>query len=110
MNCKERKYGLDDSRIIGEWRLLAYLCAATGDRRPVIAIELRQPPRRVRQQLVIVLTREFHVVEIGHVGDGGVYFNLVVPSETDGTVDTARVDALRSRAVSIAVEENMAAA
>lgn len=64
---------------------------------------------RFRAQMSHVLAKEFPTVEIcdfGHIGDGGVHFNLLVACETAGTVDAARVDALRDRVISIAVEEH----
>lgn len=64
---------------------------------------------RFRAQMSHVLAKEFPTVEIcdfGHIGDGGVHFNLLVACETAGTVDAAWVDALRDRVISIAVEEH----
>ncbi len=64
---------------------------------------------RFRRRMSDLLAREFPAVEIcdfGHVGDGGVHFNLVVAREKDGTVDAALVEALRNRVISIAVEEH----
>ncbi|MBE1207646.1 FAD-binding oxidoreductase [Aminobacter carboxidus] len=60
-----------------------------------------------RARMREILASEFPDVEIcdfGHVGDGGVHFNLVVPREADGSVNAARVDALRDRVISISVE------
>jgi FAD/FMN-containing dehydrogenase len=64
---------------------------------------------RFRRRMSDLLAREFPDVEIcdfGHVGDGGVHFNLVVPREAGGSVDTARVDALRDRVISMSVEQH----
>ncbi|GAA2845080.1 FAD/FMN-containing dehydrogenase [Aminobacter aminovorans] len=66
-------------------------------------------PFRARMREILV--SEFPDVEIcdfGHVGDGGVHFNLVVPRQADGSVDATRVDALRDRVISISVEEHAA--
>ena len=65
-----------------------------------------------RARMSEILASEFPDVEIcdfGHIGDGGVHFNLVVPrgtDGTDGTVDAALVEVLRDRVISIAVEEH----
>lgn len=64
---------------------------------------------RFRRRMSDMLAREFPAVAIcdfGHVGDGGVHFNLVVPRQGDGTNDTATAEALRNRVVSVAVEEH----
>lgn len=62
-----------------------------------------------RARMSELLASEFPAVAIcdfGHVGDGGVHFNLVVPREADGSVDAARVEVLRDRVISISVEEH----
>ncbi|MBA8904329.1 FAD-binding oxidoreductase [Aminobacter ciceronei] len=64
---------------------------------------------RFRQHMSDLLALEFPAVAIcdfGHVGDGGVHFNLVVPKLADGTNDMATAEALRERVISVAVEEH----
>jgi FAD/FMN-containing dehydrogenase len=59
-------------------------------------------------QMRALLDEEFPGVEMcdfGHIGDGGVHFNLVVARENDGSVDTEMVGRLRERVIVIAVEQ-----
>ena len=46
------------------------------------------------------------ICDFGHLGDGGVHFNLVVPHNPDGSVDAKLVARLRSLLTEIAVEEH----
>ncbi|WP_395450714.1 FAD-binding oxidoreductase [Aminobacter sp. UC22_36] len=62
-----------------------------------------------RAGIIKILASEFPTVTIcdfGHIGDGGVHFNLVVAREADGSVDAARVDALRDRVISMSVAQH----
>ncbi|MEW9806473.1 FAD-binding oxidoreductase [Mesorhizobium sp. ZMM04-5] len=62
---------------------------------------------RFRDEMAAVLAAEFPEVEIcdfGHVGDGGVHFNLVMPRDPDGGVDLDLAARLRSRVTDVAVE------
>jgi len=48
---------------------------------------------------------EAHVCDFGHIGDGGVHFNLVLPKDSPCATDPAAEAALRDRIVKVAVEE-----
>lgn len=76
----------------------------------VIGIDLcfrRGEAMRFRSAMQCLLDREFPEVELcdfGHIGDGGVHFNLLVPRDTDGHVETTLVERLRERVITAAVE------
>ncbi|MGI6853956.1 FAD-binding oxidoreductase [Mesorhizobium sp. 1B3] len=64
---------------------------------------------RFRERMVAMLADEFPQTEIcdfGHIGDGGVHFNLVVPRDPDGGVDIDLATRLRTYVTEIAVEEH----
>lgn len=48
---------------------------------------------------------ELRVCDFGHIGDGGVHFNLVAPSDSACATDPGAEAALRDRIVRVAVEE-----
>lgn len=63
---------------------------------------------RFRQRMAGLLAAQFPQAEIcdfGHIGDGGMHFNLVLPRDRTGTADTASAARLRSLVTEIAVEE-----
>lgn len=77
----------------------------------VIGLDLsfrRSDVAKFRRHMRDILKSEFPAVEIcdfGHIGDGGIHFNLLLPREPDGSTNQMLVETLRERAVTIAVEE-----
>lgn len=59
---------------------------------------------RMRDELATVHP-EARLCDFGHVGDGGVHFNLVVPPGSAAATDPEAEAALRDRIVTVAVEE-----
>ena len=64
---------------------------------------------RFRERMAALLADRFPQAEIcdfGHIGDGGVHFNLVVPRGSDGWVDVDLATRLRTFVTEVAVEEH----
>ena len=64
---------------------------------------------RFRERMAVLLAAQFPQAEIcdfGHIGDGGVHFNLVVPRGPDGGADMELAARLRACVTQIAVEEH----
>lgn len=64
---------------------------------------------RFRERMAALLADRFPQAEIcdfGHIGDGGVHFNLVVPRGSDGGVDVDLATRLRTYVTEVAVEEH----
>lgn len=64
---------------------------------------------RFRERMAALLAVEFPQVglcDFGHIGDGGMHFNLVVPRRPDGVADMQLAARLRRFVTEIAVEEH----
>lgn len=59
---------------------------------------------RMRAELALTHP-EIRVCDFGHIGDGGVHFNLVAPEGSRCAIDPQADAALRDRIVTVAVEE-----
>ena len=77
----------------------------------VVGLDLSFPRgtvMRFRQHMAAVLAAEFPQVEIcdfGHIGDGGLHFNLVIAPGQKGSVDLELAALVRERVTVIACEE-----
>lgn len=94
------------------WALRHALSEGTRSNGYVVGLDLsfkRGEVMRFRERMVDLLTAKYPQVGIcdfGHIGDGGIHFNLVVPRNLDGTVDMELAARLRSLVTEIAVEEH----
>ncbi|CAI2931463.1 FAD-binding oxidoreductase [Aminobacter niigataensis] len=94
------------------WALRHALSEGAKSAGNVVGLDLsfrRGEVMRFRERMAVLLAAEFPQVEIsdfGHIGDGGVHFNLVVPRSPDGSVDVELAARLRTYVTRIAVEEH----
>lgn len=94
------------------WSLRHTLSEGTKAAGYVVGLDLsfrRGEVMRFRERMTGLLAQEFPQVQIcdfGHIGDGGVHFNLVLPRDRNGAADMTAAARLRSFVTEVAVEEH----